>query len=235
MQDEIQPSGAASRRNAVLKAAHTYLCSGALTWDSILTYDRLEELSGLDRAQIAKDFGSKRELIDQLVTYSLAETSTEVEWLDEMVESAPSLIRDGSSSLANKLQAFGDLAEYEMSVDRTLRAQMAIWSMAAEDDQVRDRLQKAHRELNARTAAIAAEILNLVDERGHRARPEITPDLLATLANALAEGLAIRAAVDPEAVPAGTTGLVYKLIFEGLLTPTDEDQPVGSELDDLGL
>ena len=47
------------RRSKVANAAFDYLTSADLEWERLLTFDRLEEVTGVDRAQIAKDFGGR--------------------------------------------------------------------------------------------------------------------------------------------------------------------------------
>lgn len=77
-----------------------------------------------------------------------------------------------------------------------LRRLMSMWAAGAAE--VDTRIAGQYRAVGERWAAFYAEA---VAAYGLELRPPFTPALMATLVTALGEGLAVRATVDPEAVP----------------------------------
>lgn len=82
-----------------------------------------------------------------------------------------------------------------------LRLLMAMWS--ADAPEVDARIATQYRAVGERWAAFYADALEAYELE---LRPPFTPALMATLITALGEGLAVRATVDPDAVPADLGG-----------------------------
>lgn len=76
--------------------------------------------------------------------------------------------------------------------------QMALWGKHAGDPDLRERLRLLYDRISAR---LIPAYRDLLDANGLEMRPPFTIEMFAAVLTALAEGLAIRSAVDPDAVP----------------------------------
>lgn len=131
----------------------------------------------------------------------------------------PELVRTGAAA---EFAALRDTPE--------LRLLMAMW--AADAPEVDARIAAQYRAVGERWATFYADALAAY---GLELRPPFTPALMATLITALGEGLAVRATVDPDAVPAAMGpdpdrpwGLLASAIFALLPGMT---RPVGGDGD----
>ncbi len=135
---------------------------------------------------------------------------------------------DGVVPLAELVRSGAALEFATLRDTPELRLLMAMW--AADAPEVDARIAQQYRAVGERWSGFYAEAL---DAYGLELRPPFTPALMATLITALGEGLAVRATVDPEAVPADLGddpdrpwGLLACAIFAllpGLTRPVDGD------------
>ncbi len=75
---------------------------------------------------------------------------------------------------------------------------LALWAKQAQDEKVRALLRDQYQAVRARLVPIYEALFEMI---GVVPRPPFTVDMFAVTLNALVEGLVIRAAVDPDAVP----------------------------------
>ena len=81
---------------------------------------------------------------------------------------------------------------------RAIRVRNALWTQADDDPEIRERLCSLYGEM---AAAVVPRYLGLLRRSGRRLAPPFTIDPVAVALTALAEGLSLRWAVDPQAVP----------------------------------
>lgn len=135
----------------------------------------------------------------------------------------------GADVTLTELVRTGAAVEFEALRDTPeLRLLMAMWSAGAPE--VDARIATQYRAVGERWAAFYADALEAF---GLELRPPFTPALMATVVTALGEGLAVRATVDPGAVPTDLGadpdepwGLLACTIFAllpGLTRPVDGD------------
>ena len=221
------------RRALVVDSALSYLTSADLSWSRLLTYDKLEELSGLDRAQIAKDFNNKDQLLEAVLDRALARPDG-VELLDEQMATFIDIFFDDSQSMATKLQAAGDINDANQRADPTVVFQMAMWSMVKNNPKYADRLQTMYALFDSGVLDILQSLRDALAESNVQFRDGFNMNHFAVAVVALVEGLHIRSAVDPDAVPDGFTGVLFTLLVEGLVADQTPGSAIGSILDDLG-
>ena len=221
----------AERQQAVLEAKRDYLSSAELSLDRLLTYDKLEELTGLDRAQIAKDFGGKAALLESVVDFVLASENNPHEWLPEQSKRINDLIAEDSGSLKDQLHLMALMSDANQRSDPTVIFQMALWSLASKDPDLTQRLRTMYDIFDDASRVAAAGVIERMESWGLHIRHGITIDELSVAITAMVEGLGIRAAVDPDAVPEHLTGTVLVAMVEALICDQTEGAAFGSLLD----
>lgn len=82
--------------------------------------------------------------------------------------------------------------------DPTVPLFMALWSKQATDDHIRKQLRQHYQQVTDQLVPVYAAFF---DAQGWEPRPPFTLETFASTLTALVEGLTVRAAVDPDAVP----------------------------------
>ena len=228
----MSDEGRAKRRHQVLEAATEYLSSSALDIDRLLTYDRLEELSGIDRAQIAKDFGSKSKLIDDLVDFALISPSNPEAAFDEELREELLRLADASPSPSRLFARIAEVSDNLIRNDPSFRIQLAVWSLSHQNTAAQDRLALMYEQIGRGAEDVTDHYVSLFESQGFEMPKDLNNRELSVLFTAIGEGLAIRAAVDPDSVPDGLTAKAFTLITQGVILDSGNDA-VGDALDDL--
>lgn len=221
------------RKQRVLDTALSILRSGDVRWHSVITYDDLEQGSGIDRKQIASDFGSKNGLISELIDHGVKPADADAEWMDGLEDASDDLMADDSIGFADKLMAFAAMDASHVRTDRRIFTQMAMWAFASEDPKAASRLKEMYRFYDLRHEALWRSAIAALDDAGLTMRDGIAPAEFVTVMTALIEGLAIRAAVDEESVADDLAGRVLVALVESLAQP--EAGSVGDRLTSHGL
>jgi AcrR family transcriptional regulator len=115
----------------------------------------------------------------------------------ELMAGALELVLDGELTLEelSGLVAWDNLTQ--LVDDERFNVQLGFWSRRS-DPEIARRLRTSYRELADRRAESTTAFLMAF---GRRVKPPLTIDDFSTLLSALAEGLAIRRGIDPDAVP----------------------------------
>lgn len=164
------------------------------------TLDQVAAAAGFTKGAVYSNFASKDELFLALLQ---DQVSARVEGVERALRDAPDL----SSALA----AVGrDLARPD-PVGQLLLVE--FWQRAVRDPEVRGPFVEFRRELRTRIAAVVDEVL-----RTRSARPGWDANSLALVVMALANGLALEALPDPEAVPPDLVPQVLGVLAAGDLT-----------------
>ncbi len=224
------------RRAAVVEAGANLIFSSKLDWENGITYDALEGASGVNRAQITRDFGSKAKLIRAVIGRCL---DTDQSDIDDFFEQLTAAVTDRSLSLPDALMRVGDVEDGFLRNNRRVHAQMLLWSAAGDDAELAAQIRSFYRFYDAQKAAIVCReieerfsVANLVSADPRRC------ERFMAMFTAMAEGLAIRSAIDPDSIPPGTTGLIYTHIVESYVTRyvgREEPLPPGEQMRDMGL
>ena len=133
-------AAADERKNRVLAAAAEHLRSANVEWSKALTYDLLAELTGIDKKQIATDFGPKREMMAALVSYCLDPSIEQSDYIDDVIELGDDMLVDEELGFEAMLRMVADTAYRNLRGSGRLRSEMALWALASEDRAVRDQL-----------------------------------------------------------------------------------------------
>jgi AcrR family transcriptional regulator len=216
------PRSRHDRRDVVMSAAASLIRSASFDWFRGITYEDLERRTGIDRAQIARDFGSKSRLQLALVEHCLAQGSGGREFSDRMAEVATDVMADPEATCRDMIMAVGRLDE-ERGRDRRLFNQMAMWALAHEDPEVERRVRQLYRDNQEQYEEIFTTFTELLAERGFADRAGLEIGEVITLAVAISDGLALRAAFDPEAVTAGLTGRALVALTEAMVARPTPD------------
>ena len=211
-----------TRKQEVLAAAQRYLSSAELSWERLLTYDKLEELTGLDRAQISKDFGGKDGLLEAVVDNGLPSVGNELDWMLEQTELSNELTTDEDVCLEDAVRTFALFNDAQIRNDERFVFQMALWATAANNSTYQAKLRELYKTFDE-LASISLQHAFEQILAEQPARAGLTVKELAIAATALVEGLAIRHAVDPESVSDQLTGSVLVALTESLMPNSKED------------
>lgn len=221
------------RRLAVLDAAREFLRSADLAWSRVLTYDTLEELSGIDRAQIAKDFSSKDELSQALREFLLRPSEQQTELIEGALDLLPGMLADENTSLAEIVHAFGEVSRTQMIADDNVYTHMTLWGMAARDPESSKDLRSLFgyfESINGRSIEL---IYDHIEAAGYTMRPEFTRREAAVIVGAFVQGLLLREGLDPGSVPEDLRSRVLPLLLGAMISKSPDDPPVWAILDDL--
>ena len=184
-------------RTRVLEAAAAVVAERGLTG---ATLDQVAAAAGFTKGAVYSNFASKDELFLALLEQQVA----------ARVEGVEQALRD-ATDLPTALAAVGrDLARPD-PVGQLLFVE--FWQRAVRDPEVRAPFVAFRRALRARIAAVVDEVL-----RTRAAAPGWDADSLALVVMALANGLALEALPDPDAVPADLVPRVLGALAEADLS-----------------
>lgn len=209
-------------KQLVLEAAAEILRSGSADWERVLTFDRLEQGSGVDRSDINKLFGKKAGLVKALVDH-LLKPSGDDEWSEEMTEQSVQSFAASSDFAA----VTGDMADYNYDSavgDDRIFSQMMLWSMASTDPTVRQNLRELYAWYDEQFLSIWSVATASASERGVQMRQGIGGQDFITIMTALLEGLLIRQAVDPDAIPGDLYKRAMLALYEAVFLQPGESQ-----------
>ena len=199
------------RRHTVLAAASELIRSANVEWASSVTFGELAIATGIDQAQIARDFGSKDALVAELIDH-LLDPGAYTHHYEDVAEWAES-----SPSAGNLGEALTDWARRNDELNRNsldlLRAQMMLWAAA---DRGSTEWQCLRRVYKALVDEHVAEIEPVVDGAiagGSVLSGWLSLRELVVIMNVVVEGLMIRAAIDPHAVAPDLTAKAAKALF----------------------
>lgn len=209
-----------AREQAVLEAAADRISSAAVRWASALTFGDLADATGIDQAQISRDFGTKDELVVRLIRYMLdpAVYFRHVEHVASWSEGLPGsgLRLDEAFDLwgsSNDELNRGHLAQ--------LRAQMLLWASAEPGSREWRALGDVYRSLVAHHVAEAQAAIEHAIEQGATPRGDLNLQEVVVIMTAVVEGLMIRASVAPDLVDPELTSKAVKALIAGVVGHDD--------------
>ncbi|MCP3880845.1 MAG: hypothetical protein GY701_20990 [Sulfitobacter sp.] len=129
------------------------------------------------------------------------EADPEANWRDDLLDQARVLL--DTEEIREALLRIGQL-ELEVAMsDVRIFAQMILWGMSSEDEDIRSRLRDLYDYYDRAHENLVTDYLARVEDKLDRRvrRTGMTPREFMTIATALIEGLALRRHVDPAAVP----------------------------------
>ena len=197
------PAGAApGARAALLDAAAEVFASHGFAGASV---DRIVQRAGFSKGTFYWYFASKEELFLALVD----------ERIDQPARSLMDVTRSAPAATPTAPTVSRGLADL-FSGQRTLLVLLQeYWAAAVRDPAMRRRYRRRQREL---VASLADALRARHDETG--VPLTIPADRLAIAFVALAQGLALEAAVDPDAVDSSLYGDVLSLVYDGIAART---------------
>ena len=218
------------RRTKVLEAGAAAVGAADYEWSSGLTYDYLEEVSGVNRRQIDRDFGSKQGFVSALISYILrveAGVGTEMDLAFDIMSAH---LQDRSVPLAESLSKIGLLLHKETCVDPQLRAEIALACFSDRDETIRQGLHDLHDPWERGTENMVHRFLE--SDTGIKPRRGLTAAEFAKVMSVLTAGLAMRARLDPDAVSDDLLGRILTMLIGSWVTVDDAlaSAPIGSEL-----
>ena len=211
-----------TRKNLTLNAAAKRLGSATFDWSKGLTYDMLVEDTGIDRKTIAGDFGSKANLIAELVRYCLEPDNFSAfgeEFAEDLVETIASSLLNRNVDLFESTRSSGDLDFKYIRSDQRLRAQLSIWALAQDDENAKNALATMYRFYDDEHLRGWRMVTADLAQSGVAMRSGLTSEEVITALTALVEGLAIRWHVDPDAVPDDLFGRIFGTVIAALFDP----------------
>ncbi len=218
------------RRERVLLAADALLRSRSIDWGRLFTYDDLSSESGIDRKQIADDFGSKAQIVNALVEFYLDPDRNVDDRVSGLTEYRDAIFNDDSLEFSEGIRVLGMLGHAHARREERLSGRLALWSLARADPAVSTRLQQLYQRYADEYRGFIQATEAWFEKKGVKTKTGITTDQFITILNAVTEGLAIRADVDQDAVPEQLPGDAIVLLAESYFTDIDDD-PIGSRLD----
>ena len=193
------PAGAAPGARAALldAAAETFAAHGYAG----ASVDRIVRRAGFSKGTFYWHFATKEELFLALVE----------ERIDRPVRSLMEVTRTAPADTPTAPTVSQGLADLFTGQRELLVLLQEYWAAAVRESAVRRRYRRRQREL---ITTLAGALSARHDETGV---PLTTPaERLATAFVALAQGLALEAAVDPDAVDASLYGEILSLVYDGL-------------------
>jgi AcrR family transcriptional regulator len=140
------------------------------------------------------------DFLADLLDYSLVGERLYAHTFDAVTEVLQPLL-EGENSLETRERAIREAGQKSLEAltqSPAFAVQMALWSRHLHDDKVKDRLNYLYRDLDSRFVRFFGKLL---DEWRLEPREPYTLERIAAVLSALANGLAIRRAVDSETLP----------------------------------
>lgn len=190
-----------------------------------MTFSNLSTVTGIDQAQIARDFGSKDDLIDELIDriYTTEANEGYIEankfWMDRIVH-------DDDTPLSELMAEIGAYFEQFITddFDQTV-AYLALWASGGLQSAEWRALGRIHQHLLGRSGELMEQCVAGLVERGAVRRDYFTATEFITLVDATIEGVLIRWSTAPELVPPGLLGRAIVTLLTGLVGP-DAETPI---------
>jgi len=219
-------SGLEQRRRRVLSAAAERLGSVAFDWRKGLTFDLLEQATGINRKTISQDFGNKEGLVGALVDYCLNPDNFGdfgEPWAEDLVTETISTLYDTDIDLYDSVRATGDMDFAYVRNDRRLRSQLAIWGLALDDPAANAAIRRMYAFYDDQHIQVWRGLVTDLAQAGVVSRHGLTEAEVVTALTALVEGLAIRWHVDPARVPDDLFGRVFAAITAAVFEVSDPE------------
>ncbi len=181
--------------DALLKAAWELLVEHSGDMRAI-KMDTVVKAAGLSSGAFYNIWpGGLQDFQQSLLEYAIEEGH--VAYLDDLIADLAKTTPD-TMTLAELVRVFSARDAQLILAYPAFRVQVALWTRHASDVRVAEILGDSYRSLNERYAQTYDAVARAY---GRRWCPPWTPYRFATVVTALAEGLAIRRAVDPHSVP----------------------------------
>lgn len=216
------------RKQAVLDAAAQRVKVAEVGWQKSLTYGDLENATGIDRAQIARDFGSKDRLIDELVAFLLRPEDVG-ERLDAELTAAGISDSLDAADAGSRLAA-GMTSYYDRHA-QDLESEALVWAVGDRGSTEWQASRELHREQISRTTAEVESILSRAKTAGAVPRDGLSGDQIGFAVACLAEGLKVRRDCTDDLVADDLLDRAVKLLLSAAIgndarTPADEHEGV---------
>lgn len=214
------------RKQAVLEAAASMLRTRQVEWASSLTFGTLATATDIDQAQIARDFGDKEALVEELVLHL-----TQLPNFDEFHEHGTGWVLKAlelGDYLGNLIDAWSEsLDELQMS-DHSIelvRAELLFWAASDERSVERHALGQVYTQVSKANIDSILAIAAIVERAGGVTRSGLSAQEVAVLIAAFAVTAARYRVTDPE-LAAATEGLsanVYRAFLAGIAGSDDRN------------
>lgn len=206
----------------MVDAAVDFVQRAQRAWTAAMTFGNLANVTGIDQAQIARDFGSKDALIDAVVDsiFTTQANETYIEnnsfWMDRIAH-------DLDTPLSEIMEQIGGYFEQYIAEDFDQSvAYLALWSCADLGSAEWRALGRVHTHLLERSGELMDGCIAALVERGAVRRDYFTPTEFITLVDATIEGVLIRWSTAPELVPPGLLGKAIVALMTGIVGPDAE-------------
>jgi len=176
-----------------------------------LNTSRFEELLPGLRSKVARQFGSSEGLILEVLGRSVAPDRTEL--TTSLVDGIAIAMMCGDSTHEEVLQELGAAYFDAMCDDPLYTLQVYAWLAAHDNRELRRDLVALYGSLDS---CLTTLLERFVQSWGRTMSDGVTIEDLAVAVTALTEGLAARAAVDPDAVPSELFGTLVARLVHGM-------------------
>lgn len=216
------------RRDRVLEAASEALDSASYEWAKAITFDFLATESGIARRQIERDFGSRQQLVEELVEFCLS--AGNLEDPDEQMADFQQLLANKDVDLREAIIEMGKARLLTTTDNPQLLIQMGLWGLATTDAASYDALRQFYERLDFDTQSLYHRLFEPLETLGVSRRPGLTMEEFALAATAVTEGLAIRAKLDPSFIGDDLGGRFLAAITSAWLETDGAGSPIAEEL-----
>ena len=186
----------AERRNTrdhLLEAAVQVLLNADYDWAAGLTFERIADRAGVDVGTVRNHLGSKASVVRQVVDHMLVPRT--LEYLDE-IEMA---VQAGDVPLAELVnQAAAAVHADNQSDDLSLTATNLLWVFRDWEPRLANRVAAVYDDYDRQIRLVMFTVFEELAAKGYRQRQGLSTSEFAVLANAIAEGVAIRSAIHPD-------------------------------------
>ena len=201
----------------MLEAALQSVRDSAFEWTSSITFLDLAVATGIDQAQIARDFGSKDELAQDLILYML--DGERYGRFEQELGELPEARFDTIADLVSRWAAESDRRN---RVGQDLTSEMLLWAAAGPGSPEWRALAKLQRHILDYSEEIAEQLLAVAVDNGAVRRNQLTPREFSMALTSVVEGLAIRASIGSESISPDLTERVALALGAALIGPTPE-------------
>ena len=192
-----------STRERLLDAGAAILLEDEEPVDVALKASRVTRRANLTSGAFFHYWQTQQDYVKEVLDHTLEGERSRFHTFDAVAEVLQRLLQRGDSPLTDDVRKEAVLEAGQRSLEAltespVFAAQMALWSRHLHDKDIGNRLKKHYRELDEQAEQLYGKLL---EDWGVEPREPYTIERIAAILTALANGLAIRRAIDPEALP----------------------------------
>ena len=170
---------------------------------ALLKASRVTRRAGVTSGAFFHYWETQQDFVKELLDYSLEGERFRHHTFDGVAEILEPLLERGEVDLSESereeaLREAGQKSVEALSESPVFAVEMALWSRHLHDDDIKNRLKEHRQELDDQAKRLYGKLL---EQWGLEPREPYTLERIAAILSALANGLAIRRAIDPDALP----------------------------------